>query len=131
MRVKFKQAVHIGGKDYPRGVHEVSEAHLKDKYFHKLIQANLVEDAEATKVVSADSLQDRQRKLAERILPAAKAANVSPLILQETAPRVLQETVTMAVEELLEATEEGEAAEESEETVSESFKKQKHKNKKR
>lgn len=68
MHILFKQAVHIEGKDYSRGVHLVHETALKSVYFQRLLKAGLVMDAEAAKVVSAMSLADRQEALKEKIL---------------------------------------------------------------
>lgn len=86
MRVKFLQAVHLKGKDgkgkdYPRGTHEVPEAHLACKHFHNLVKAGLVEDGEAVKTVASVPLHVRQANIAAKLaadgqkkLEASKAA---------------------------------------------------------
>lgn len=89
MRVQFKQAVHLDGKDYPRGIHEVPEKALQSKFFHKLIKAGLVLDAEAAQVVAPVSEHQRQLKLAEKLAkakPAAPSAPQAPLGAADDAP---------------------------------------------
>lgn len=79
MLVKFKQAVHLKGKDgkgkdYSRGTHEVPQSHLESSHFHKLMKAGLVEDGEDARAVPALSFLDRQKKLAETLSkPKAKS----------------------------------------------------------
>lgn len=73
MRIKFKQAVHIKGKDYSRGVHDVAQDVLASAHFQKLVQANWVEDVDA-KSVEPISLHERQQRLAEKILGSPKKA---------------------------------------------------------
>lgn len=67
MRVKFKQAVHLGGRDYLLGTHEVPDQLLKHPYFQKLMKAGLVEDAEPLKKAHAESPEHRQKKISEKI----------------------------------------------------------------
>ncbi len=73
MLVKFKQAVHLDGKDYPRGTHDVPESAMKDSFFHNLIKAGLVVDGEAVKTVSPLSLAEQQKLLVERLMANQKA----------------------------------------------------------
>lgn len=78
MRIHFKQAVHLDGKDYALGTHDVPESVLKNnKYFHKLMEAGLVMDAEGKEIISPESLQERNRKLSEK-LQAAPVSKVAP-----------------------------------------------------
>ncbi len=72
MRIKFNQAVRLppgpNGKDYPRGVHHVSDEALKHPFFHKLIHAGMVEDADGTANAGLPlSHPERRKKLAEKI----------------------------------------------------------------
>lgn len=86
MRIHFKQAVHIDGKDYALGTHDVPESLLKNnKYFHKLMEAGLVLDAEAMGIVSHETLADRQKKLAEK-LSASPVSGVAPTPVVEQQP---------------------------------------------
>jgi len=86
MLVKFKQAVHIKKKDYSRGVHEVPVDVLADAYFHRLIQAGLVEDAD--KIVAPISAEERQKQLAEKISALTKKPEASsePKAVEPVAP---------------------------------------------
>lgn len=74
MRVKFKQAVYLCGREYSVGTHEVPGEVLKHKFFHRLIKAGMVEDGEATPVAQPTSIVDRQKKLAERLGVVPKAS---------------------------------------------------------
>lgn len=73
--VKFKQAVHLNGKSYANNsVHEVTEELAAHPYFHKLIGAGLVVETEAAKVISPETLEERQKKLADTLLSRNKSA---------------------------------------------------------
>lgn len=75
MLVKFKQAVHLNGKDYANGsVHEVTDELAAHPYFHKLVGAGLVVETEAAKVITPETLEERQKKLAETLLKQNKTA---------------------------------------------------------
>lgn len=75
MLVKFKQAVHLNGKSYANGSsHEVTEELNAHPYFHKLIAAGLVVETEASKIITPESLEERQKKLAETLLSKNKTA---------------------------------------------------------
>lgn len=67
MRIQLLQAAHLGGKSYKQGVHDLPEAAVKDRFFHKLVQAGLAIDAEGIAPVLAESLQQRQARLAEKL----------------------------------------------------------------
>lgn len=70
--VKFLQAAHVGGEDRKRGsVHEVSEVMSKDPHFHNLVKAGLVVEAAATQTLAAESMHERQIRLAEKVLKQA------------------------------------------------------------
>lgn len=137
MLVKFKQAVHLKGKDgkgkdYARGTHEVSEAHLMDPFFHKLLKAGLVEDGEAAKVVAPLSLQDRQKALAEKLTVAPKQSlPKSPLPGDDQAASAADSAPTITPEPAAGEAEQEELAkpeaEEADEKAKASKKKQKSK----
>lgn len=107
MRVQFKQAVHLRGKasqgrDYPPGIHEVPEDHLQSPFFHKLLKAGLVTSTDV-KTIHAETFQERQAKLADRIAKQTKAAAplpmVAPLQPSDAAPPVAASEDAAAVEE--------------------------------
>jgi len=95
MLVLFKQAVHMGGKDYKKGVHEVHEDALKHAQAHKLILAGLIVEQEASKVISAESLQQRQAKLAEKLM----ASSAAKLAAQPKASAPVEEEVAVEATE--------------------------------
>ncbi len=84
MKLEFKQAVHLKdvhgkGKDYPRGVHEVSQAvfdhpHSK-QVLHKLAKAGLI--LEPKPEIAPASFYDRQKKLADKL--AAQERSPAPV----------------------------------------------------
>ena len=97
MRVHFKQAVHLRGKDskgrdYSPGVHEVPDDHLQSPFFNKLLQAGLVTSTSAdVKTIHAETFQERQMRLAERIAKkvpkeSAQLPMASQLQVSEEAP---------------------------------------------
>lgn len=90
MRVLFKQAVHLCGRDYALGSHDVSDAVMKSPFFQRLVNAGMVLDAEEAKVISSVPLQDRQKELSEK-LASLKAESVptvseSPVVPVESSP---------------------------------------------
>lgn len=76
MLYQFKQAVHLCKKDYSRGVHQVSESVELDPRFLKLVQLGLVVEAEASKVISPASMQERSKKLLDKLM--VKKAKKAP-----------------------------------------------------
>ncbi len=68
MQYHFKQSVQIQNHDYRRGIHEISEDVEGDPYFLKLVKAQLVVEADAPKIVSAVSQQERTKKLLDRLM---------------------------------------------------------------
>jgi hypothetical protein len=62
--LQFKQAVHLCGKDYSRGVHSIPEAELdklvEDKYFQSLVQAGLIGDGPVAVVDTTDHQKNFQ-----------------------------------------------------------------------
>lgn len=74
MRLLFKQAVHLGKRDYHPGVHEVDTDDLEatlspsgKSFFEKLIAGGHIVEAEETKVISAETLKARSSALAEKL----------------------------------------------------------------
>lgn len=94
MFYQFKQAAHIAGHHFKLGVHDVPEKVEYHPYFLKLVSAGLVVEAEATKVISPQSHQERGKKLLEKILskkaaalpvaPSAPPASKAPVAPSET-----------------------------------------------
>jgi hypothetical protein len=81
MKMLFRQATHIEGHNFEYGkTYDVPEKVLNSAYFQKLIQSNLVVDADASKEISAETFQERQARLAEKLskrhAPAAEVAAV-------------------------------------------------------
>jgi hypothetical protein len=67
MRVKFLQAAHFAGKDYGKGTHDVPEVVTSHKFFHKMVEAGLIVDVEASEMIAPKSLQERAKDLAEKL----------------------------------------------------------------
>lgn len=57
----------MGGKDYSRGIHDLTEKAENDPYFLKLIGAGLIVDVEGSKIISPESAKKRAEKLLNRI----------------------------------------------------------------
>lgn len=73
--VKFLQAVHLSGKDYAKGSsHPVTDEMIAHPFFHKMVKAGLIVETEASKVITPESLQERQERLAEMLLSKKPAA---------------------------------------------------------
>jgi hypothetical protein len=75
VRIKFSQAVHIDGKDYKQGVHELSEKTLAHPHFQKFVQAGWAH--EASKEVLPESALDRSKRLADKL--SGKSPIVPPM----------------------------------------------------
>lgn len=86
MKMEFKQAVHLDGKDYHKGMHDVPEEVLKGKLAHSMILRGLI--VEAKEVITPVSIMDQQKKLADRLMasksPATKKA-ADPVMAEEPA----------------------------------------------
>lgn len=76
MRMMLKQAVCINDKDYALGIHEIPESVLKHKFFHQLILAGKAVEAEAVSIVTAETLESRQKKLLDKIMGAAHVEKI-------------------------------------------------------
>lgn len=78
MKVQFKQAVCINGRDYKLGVHEIPKELLATKHFHKLILSGYVTEAEPVKI-SADTPEQIQKKFVDSIY----SGKVSPKVVMK------------------------------------------------
>ncbi len=79
MHVVFKQAVCIGDKDFSRGAHNVPVEVQQHPYFLKLVNLGLVVEAEASKVISPQTMQDRQKALADKLMKAQPKVVAAPV----------------------------------------------------
>jgi hypothetical protein len=86
--IVLKQAAHLGGKDYKKGVHELSDEVLRSPFFLRLVKAGLAVEADAAKVVSAETEQVKQAKLINHILRASPKLQVA--VPQPAAVSVLK-----------------------------------------
>ncbi len=91
MHYKFLQAVHIQGRDYPRGVHSVSEKVEYDAYFLKLVSSGLVVEVEASKVVSPESSAERSKKLLDKLLAKKPVKAEAPATSEKGLANVHQQ----------------------------------------
>lgn len=90
MKVKFKQAVHLDGKNYSRGVHDVPEKSFEHAYFHKLLKAGLVSDPESPPVEVLTEKQ-RQDRLSEKVMSlASKAVPKAPPADLNSVPKAIE-----------------------------------------
>lgn len=80
-RYQFHQAVHIAGRDYSRGTHEVSEKAEYDPVFLKYVGLGLICEAGAkSEPPTAQTLQERNKALHDRLVAEAdkRKAAASP-----------------------------------------------------
>lgn len=100
MLYQFKQAVHLNGKNYPCGVHEVDEKTEYHSYFLKLVSAGLVLEADVKKAVSPVDLQERSKKLLEKLMAKKPVVEVPEMPdRSKTPPIPLSETALKAESE--------------------------------
>lgn len=86
MRVLFKQSVHLCGRDYALGSHDVSDAVMRHPFFQKLVNAGLILDAEEAKIISPIPVQERQKALSDK-LATLKAESAPPVsMVSESQP---------------------------------------------
>ena len=71
MRVLFKQAVNLDGKDYSRGPHLISESVSKNVFYQKFVKAGLIveEEKEVDKVVTFETPFERNERLMNSFSP--------------------------------------------------------------
>lgn len=77
MKYKFNQALQLGKKDYPQGVHELSESAECDPHFLGYVGCGYVEEAPEGDSVSSDDVKIRQKNLVDR-LTAKKSPEKKP-----------------------------------------------------
>lgn len=72
MKVQFKQAAHIEGRDYLLGIHAVPEKVLANKFFQRLAHAGLIVEVDEAKVAPTESADERQKRFVEKIMKASE-----------------------------------------------------------
>lgn len=130
MRVNFKQAVHIAGKDYHRGIHEVPEKHLNHPHFAKFAKAGFLTEDKPAKAAPVKSPAERKQELDQLIAEGKKVAfkqGDAPVVEEaafepESAADVPSEESGLIPSEDYQLTEESDSVDESKE----SKKKNKH-----
>lgn len=85
MRVQLKQALHVEGKTYHLGVHDIPEETLKHPHFHKYMAAGLVVEADAPQSI-AETAQQRGARLAEKLHVSKVKAEPAPVVDEEVLP---------------------------------------------
>lgn len=75
MIYNFKQSVHIAGKDFPRGNHEVSEKYENDPHFLKYVGLGWI--TESSKSVTIQSDRERSDILLNRLVKKSDEKKVS------------------------------------------------------
>lgn len=78
----FKQALHIAGRDFPRGNHEVPEKCENHAHFLKYVGCGLIEEAKAPPVV-VESAKVRGEKLLNKLIKKADARKEKEAAKQE------------------------------------------------
>jgi len=73
MRYKFNQALHIGGKDFPRGNHEVPAKSEQDSNFLRYVGLGLIVDADPVRAGGVKSERERNEKLHNRLVEDSDA----------------------------------------------------------
>lgn len=111
LHVKFKQAVHLDGKDYAKdSIHEVTEKLAGHHYFKKLVNSGLVIEAQPAQIITPKTLQERQADLAEKLL----SKSPSKLEAEKVAAKAKADEEAKAAEEAGDAKEESLAEQELE-----------------
>lgn len=83
---QFKQAVHIDGKDFPRGIHKVSESVEKHPHFLKYVSLGLIVESQPAPMMG-QSAQERGEKLMNKLVKKADAGkSPAPEMVKEEAP---------------------------------------------
>lgn len=98
MLVRVMQAIHLGGKDYRKGIHEIPSEVLKHASAQHAIKAGYIQDASEQGLIRPESLQDRQLRLAEKLhksVPgvAAPQAKIQKPEIKDAAPVLAVEDV--------------------------------------
>lgn len=81
MKYRFKQALHLGGKDFHPGVHTVPEKmkhgkvdvhHCEHPHFLKYVAAGFIVESEVTEAVSLTSHKERTEMLLNKLIGQKK-----------------------------------------------------------
>lgn len=112
MKLEFKQAACVAGKDYAKGVHELPEEVLKNPYLAKLIKAGMVVEPSAQRKIDPETLEERQKRLFAKLEAAGeKRLEESYEKATESAPAMVEEKAEQAPEEMPQAFSDDEAGE--------------------
>jgi hypothetical protein len=80
MSYLFKQAICLKGVDYHRGVHKLPGDVLEDPVFKKFLRTGLIVDQSSKEpLISFDSLADKNKKLAEKLVKPEVSTIPEPL----------------------------------------------------
>lgn len=81
MKVQFKQAAHIEGRDYQLGIHAVPEKVLANKFFQRLAHAGLIVEVDEAKVAPTETVDERQKRFVQKIMSVSekKSPTEAPL----------------------------------------------------
>ncbi len=110
--LQFKQAAHLCGKDYARGVHVIPDADLQklseDKYFHALVKAGLIGDGPVVVVETADHQTKLATWLQKKATDKKAAPHEQPMHQDEEPSEKMEEPVeaVQEPEEVIESIEE-------------------------
>lgn len=75
MLYQFNQSVHFHGKDYARGLHDITDEKVEyDQHFIKYVGLGLIVQADEAAVISPQSIADRQKRVHEELLRRAQVA---------------------------------------------------------
>ena len=83
MRFEFKQAVHILGKNFPCGAHEVSKEIQEHSFFKKLLKHGLIKPYEEKK------LKKSSPKTVESLVPSLVEAPQEVKEVSETSEEII------------------------------------------
>lgn len=92
----FKQSLHIKpldgrGVDYKLGVQEIPEAVEYDPQFLKFVGLGLIVEVDATKLISAESMHDRSKRLMDKLVAKRDAHKAKAEI--SAAPKAIEKVV--------------------------------------
>ena len=68
MLLQFKQAAHVGGKDFGLGVHDVPTEILEDEFLLRLVRAGLVVEPSAAHLLGSQTLAERNQALSDKLM---------------------------------------------------------------
>lgn len=82
MRVQFKQAVCIDGRDYPRGNHDIPEDKLLSEVFQKFVAAGYISEADPEKPAPLTQ-EELHAKFVESMKLKSKVVMKDPMFQDE------------------------------------------------